>query len=172
MNTLQEGDLEFSFAGSQCARKFDGPAHKLSHCLKAVDFVVEFPDKYLFVELKDPENPDATTQRTADWINEFASGSLDNDLISKFRDSLIYEWAAGRADKPIFYYVLVAITGRHIGLLAPKTSDLKRRLPSGLPPQAVWRKPIALDCQIFNIQSWNSSFPDFPVRRISSGRVP
>lgn len=39
-------------------RKFDDEAaHGLSHCMKAVDFIIELPERLLFVEFKDPENP-------------------------------------------------------------------------------------------------------------------
>lgn len=169
MTTFQEGDLEVSFSGAEHAWKFDGETHKLSHCMKAVDFVVEFPDKYLFVEFKDPENPNATPETRDRWIKDFEDGSHDNDLIRKFRDSWIYEWATGNADKPVHYFVLVAISGPSVGSLGAKTTDLRRNLSLGLPHNAGWTRRIALDCQIFNIQSWNSSLPDFPIRRISTG---
>lgn len=165
---LIEGDLEISFPGAKNARNFDGQQHGLSHCMKAVDFVVEFPDRYLFVELKDPETPVALPDRSAKWIEDFRSGELDDDLVRKFRDSFIYEWAAGRADKPVFYYVLVAVSDQHSGLLGPKTADLRRRLPASLPPSRVWKKPIAHDCQVFNLQTWNMNLSNYPVRRLSS----
>ena len=168
MTTFLEGDLEISFSGATHARKFDGPSHNLSQCMKAVDFIVEFPDKFLFVELKDPEHPNAPSATTAQWIRDFQDGNYDNDLIRKFRDSWIYEWAAGRANKPVFYYVLVAISSQHVGSLVAKTTELRRNLPSGLPPNAGWVKQIVLDCQIFSIQSWNMNLPEFPVRRLSS----
>jgi hypothetical protein len=45
---LQEGTLQFDFAGAVDAYKFDeqdptmATFHGLSHCMKAVDFVVEY----------------------------------------------------------------------------------------------------------------------------------
>ena len=63
MNPLTEGKLEFVFEGAVSARKFDGHDHGLSHCMKAVDFIVEFQDQYLFVEVKDPQNSGATEDR-------------------------------------------------------------------------------------------------------------
>ena len=51
--TFTEGDLQIDFRGAVGGRRLDGPGHGLSHCMKAVDFVVKLPDHYLFVELKD-----------------------------------------------------------------------------------------------------------------------
>jgi len=60
---LTEGDLSFTFNGALSAIQFDdGSTHGLTHCMKAVDFVVEFQDYYLFVEVKDPDHPSAQSQ--------------------------------------------------------------------------------------------------------------
>ena len=43
--------------------------------MKAVDFIVELHDRYLFVEIKDPLDPQATRIRTQDFLNRFNSGA-------------------------------------------------------------------------------------------------
>ena len=168
MTIFQEGDLEVAFSGAKSVWKFDDASHRLSYCMKAVDFIVELDNEYIFVEIKDPENPYAHATTSAQWISDFETGQINDELISKFRDSFIYEWASGRANKPVSYFVLIAISGQHAGTLGPKISDLRRRLPSGVPPDTTWVKPVAHDCRIFNIQSWNSHLPGFPIRRIST----
>ena len=175
MTTFQEGDLEISFSGVKSAWKFDDASHALSHCMKAVDFVVEPDDEYIFIEIKDPENPNAHVSTVAQWISDFQTGKINDELTHKFRDSFIYEWASGRADKPVSFFVLIAIstqhpiTGQHAVMLGPKTSDLRRKLPSGIPPDAGWVKPVAHDGRIFNINSWNTNLPSFLVKRLSTG---
>ncbi|MCB9718057.1 MAG: hypothetical protein H6712_29675 [Myxococcales bacterium] len=52
MLTLTENELVFEFAGTTMASKFDDQQHRLSRCMKAVDFVVEYDDHDLFVEVK------------------------------------------------------------------------------------------------------------------------
>ena len=52
MKVLQEGNLRFTFDGEVRAWKFDDAAHGLSHCMKAVDFIVEFHDRYLFLDIE------------------------------------------------------------------------------------------------------------------------
>ena len=46
MTVFVEGDLQMKLIDDALdARRFDGPkATALSHCMKAVDFIVEFPD--------------------------------------------------------------------------------------------------------------------------------
>ena len=52
----READLYFDFSGAIRADKFDGPRHGLSHCMKSVDFVVEWQHQLWLIEVKDPEN--------------------------------------------------------------------------------------------------------------------
>ena len=84
-------------------------SHGLSHCMKAVDFVVELVDRYLFIEIKDPQAPQVPNQRLETFVHEFQSGQIDEDFKYKYRDSFLYEWASGRANKPIHYLVLVGL---------------------------------------------------------------
>ena len=43
---LTEGDLQITFNNAIVCRKFDDHlAHGLSHCMKAVDFIVELHDR-------------------------------------------------------------------------------------------------------------------------------
>ena len=51
MTVLTEGKLQLTISNAVAARKFDDASHKLSHCMKAVDFVVELSDHYLFILL-------------------------------------------------------------------------------------------------------------------------
>lgn len=60
MGEWHEGDLRLIFEEGLKVNKFDGEEHGLSHCMKAVDFVVELDDRVLYIELKDPEHPRAT----------------------------------------------------------------------------------------------------------------
>lgn len=48
MTVLAENDLQISLPASVTGRKFDdGATHGLSHCMKAVDFIVELADRVL-----------------------------------------------------------------------------------------------------------------------------
>jgi len=61
VTTLREGkiEIEIEIPDALSGRKFDDRTHGLSHCMKAVDFIVELVDRILFIEIKEP--PDTTS---------------------------------------------------------------------------------------------------------------
>ena len=160
-----EGDLQITINNAKDARKFDDANHGLSHCMKAVDFIVELSDRYLFIEFKDPQHPMSRQADQQRFIQELQSGQLDEELKYKYRDSFLYEWASGRADKPIHYLVLVALDSLTGGDLSARTNALKQKLP--FPGASTWHRQIVQDCSVFNISLWNQHLPDFPVNRLT-----
>lgn len=166
MMVFVEGDLQITIDDALDARKFDGGGHGLSHCMKAVDFIVELPDKYLFIEFKDPDHPLGRYADQRNFIREFLSGELDEELKYKYRDSWLYEWASGRADKPVHYYVLVAVDGLTDIEFQYRTDDLERKLP--VRGARAWTRSIVDACYVFNIRLWNHYLPNLPVSRVSA----
>lgn len=60
MIPIAEKDLQIDLPDGTPWRKFDDESnHGLSHCMKAVDFIIELDDRLLFIEFKDPEHPAA-----------------------------------------------------------------------------------------------------------------
>ncbi len=165
MSSLREGELEFVFEGAVSARKFDGDDHRLTHCMKAVDFIIEFVNRYLFVEVKDPQNSRDTEQNKRKWIEKFTSGRLDHSLKYKYRDSFLYEWAAGRGDKPIVYVVLIALDSLDGALMSSRQDQLRKILPESGPGSQPWVRPIVEGCVVLNIESWNRTSQGCSVRR-------
>lgn len=49
--TLTEGTLQFTFNDVAGGGRFDGRTHGLSHCMKAVDFIVELTDRYVHLRM-------------------------------------------------------------------------------------------------------------------------
>lgn len=164
MTTFVEGDLEIAFNNVIVARRFD-EEYGLRHCMKAVDFIVEREDRYIFVEIKNPQqSPNADVGR---YITRFQRREIDLDLKYKFRDSFIYEWASGRANKPIDYCVLIAVDALEPAMLVQRSEQLQEQIPTGLPKNSFWQRQIARSCVVYNINSWNRTWADFPVRRIN-----
>ena len=167
MTTLTEGNLQITFPPSARARKFDDQAsHGLSHCMKAVDFIVETDDRVLFIEIKDPEHPQSRERNRAIFIESFRSGQLDEDLKYKYRDSFLYEWASGNTGRPIHYLVIVAIEGLSDAELLTRTDALNRKLPSQGPASGRWERLIVAGCMVFNIRTWNQRLGGFPLSRV------
>ena len=167
MTILVEGNLQITIQDAISARRFDDPDnHRLSHCMKAVDFVVELNDCYLFIEIKDPQHPDAPARETERFARSFLSGELDDDLRFKYRDSLPYEWAEERADKPVDYLVLIALDRLGPSDLLDRQYELQRILPLQKPGPEPWPRPLVRSCGVFNIESWNRNFKEHPVSRL------
>ena len=171
MMELTEGDLRIEiYDDVVSARKFDDHTeHGLSHCMKAVDYVVELSNRYLFIEIKDPQDPQVPPQGQDAFLRDFQSGQIDEDFKYKYRDSFLYEWASGRASKPIHYLVLIGSNSLSEASLTRRTRALERNLPLMGPIASPWTRPIASFCGVFNIESWNRTFPDYPVTRLSVG---
>ena len=166
--TLREGELQIDLPSSAQGWKFDDQTHGLSHCgLKAVDWIIDLQDETYFVELKDLDASAATRhdQRTK-YLNDLEAGRKDDDLVRKFRDSFIYQWARGQVGKPIIYLVVIACRALDRRMLLHHTEALRRKLPSGVPD--VWKQAIAEDVLVLNERTWNERFGNFPIERMSA----
>lgn len=168
MPIIGEDYLQIQFPEGVSTRKFDNTdSHGLSHCMKAVDYIVELEDRILFIEFKDPENPNAQAKNREEFIKNFRSGQIDNDLKTKFRDTFLYEWASGRADKPIHYLVLIGAQTLSKTELLTRTEALKRLIPINGPNGEAWKKPFVAGCAVMNLATWNNRWPQYPASRIS-----
>ncbi len=159
---LIENDLSFSFTDALNVVKFDDRNHGLSHCMKAVDFIIELEEYYLFVEVKDPSHPRSRPENTNDFTLKVSDGSLQRELLSKYRDTFIYRWSQDKLDKPVHYLSLITLDDAQL-------QNLETSLKLNLPLQKIsrWSKPIALSCNVLNLNAWNRNFPKWPVTRIS-----
>ena len=158
---LREGELEFDFTDALNGFKFDETDkqseyyHGLSHCMKAVDFIIELENDYLLVEVKDFYDP-------AQYHNSDSFKKLRNDLKIKLRDSMLYRFAENLLDKPIRYLCLMTLED---ALNSRLMQELKRIVPEGI-ASTRWEKPLAKSCIVANINRWNINFPKWQVRRI------
>ncbi|WP_133510758.1 hypothetical protein [Candidatus Thiosymbion oneisti] len=171
MTTLRERNIEIEIPDALNGRKFDDRTHGLSHCMKAVDFIVELTDRILFIEIKNP--PDTASlppNAKGDYVEQFLSGGEDAEFYYKCRDSFLYEWAAKRTKKPIYYLILVAFARLTKADLVARTEALKRKLPvvDAVPETAGWQGSFVAGCAVFNLDTWNQAFPTYSARRISA----
>ena len=99
MTVLEEDGLQITVAGAVNARRFDGAGHGLSHCMKAVDFVVELADRYSIHRAQGSTESEVQVGDRQRFIQGFHSGQLDEDLKYKYRDSFLYEWGIGKSEQ-------------------------------------------------------------------------
>ena len=162
MSSLREGELVLALPVGVEGLQFDGSGHGMSHCMKAVDWIIEWRRRLLFVEVKDPSSQEARGHADAkEFVEGFKSKEFMQDLVTKFRDSLLYEWACGKEIDDVSYYVIVEGVDRT--LLGTQADALHRRIPVG--DQVPWQRPLARSCGMFDIDSWNQAFPDLPLTR-------
>ena len=148
--------------------------HGLSHAMKAVDVVVELPANYLFIEIKDFHAADdydfkravsaAQRHERQDSFNH-----LRDVLKHKFRDTWLYRWAEGKADKPILYLCLLEKLDSALLLVLGK--ELKRQLPVGAAGPR-WSGALVQSCAVLNLERWNANFPRWPVARVAHWPAP
>ena len=171
MTTCIEGDLEISFSDAWRVRRFDGRSHDFSP-MKAVDFIAESSKEIVFIEIKDPDNPDIPDADREELIDTYKSDKKDFDLKYKFRDSFLYEWACDRIHKPVYYWVLIAMESFSSTQLIRRSDALRSKLPVAAASPKSWKRNVAESCTVFNIRTWNSNAPGCQVERISSRSQP
>jgi hypothetical protein len=168
--TAEEGDIRFDFSSAVSWKRFDGEEHGLSHCMKAVDFVVYLSDRILFIEVKDPENPSA--ENAESFNEEFTTEKYIKDvLVQKCRDSYLYEYSYDNVSKPVHYSVVVGISKLSEPELLAITETLKHHIPISGPKKQPWPKRFIENCMVFSLETWNKYMPDFHVIRISNSGV-
>ncbi|MNV08844.1 hypothetical protein D3C71_993200 [compost metagenome] len=167
---LRERDLEIDFTDAIDAIVFDQmKANKPNYHgiaeMHRVDFVVELEAAILFVEVKDPGNPRAQAEGLEKFFAELKSGTLGDTFAAKFIDTFLYRWAEERMHKPVHYISLVTFEDSE---LLPNFSDeIAKKLPPMGKVMPRWKRRLAENCQVFNVELWNQSFPKWPATRIA-----
>ena len=149
-NLADGGRLRIKFPKGVSVRKFDDPAEHGAHNMKGVDFVADLDGEFLFIEVKSK------------------LPLRGGHVVEKFRDSLLYELAEGRADKPIRYFVLVGSDEPAVKL-ERCTHRLQRDLPKNGPHGRPWKNSplLVADCAVMDIRAWNRWLPGFPAARVA-----
>ncbi len=164
MTILPERDLEFDFATALEAIRFDDDALHSPSSIKRVDFIIEYDDRFDFLEVKDPDIPGADDPEA--FKKKLLTGNLIPDLAGKYRDSSWF-WTHSRKDaKPIHYIVLISMASLEPALLLAKQDELKRSLPI---THDDWAAPCVASCIILNMEQYKKLFGQDSIRRLSAG---
>ena len=171
---IETDGFAFQFTRALDAFRFDEKDktkphfHGLSHAMKAVDLVVELPSDYLFIEVKDFHAMDDYDFKSAITPKQRENrqahfNHLREVLKYKFRDTWLYRWAQGKADKPVRYLCLLTLDN---ALLSVMSKELRQQLPVGLAGPH-WSGALAQTCLVLNLERWNANFPQWPVARLT-----
>ena len=154
MSAFTEGGIRIEFPDNLNVRKFDDRETHGQQNMQAVDFIVELPNHFLFIEVKEPESAE-TMKKMKGWSRQF-------------RDSFLYEWAEGRANKPVVYIVLLGLDGLTAAELSARSDELRRRLPELGPFNRPWKHRLAAACIVMDLANWNRWLPVYPAARIGN----
>lgn len=140
--------------------------------MKGVDIVAEFDEAYVYVELKDYDDPsiyDVLGATTDDEMRSRQKGFkwLKNYLKYKFRDSYLYRHAEQKVEKPVHYVCLITFDN---ALNSRMQKSLKQELPVGKASRR-WVQALATSCHVMNLSKWNENFPKWPVTRLAEAAV-
>ena len=153
MTVLVEDDLEFNFGPALNAIVFDDDNLHNPSTIKRVDFIAEFNDKFVFLEIKDPDRPGAANPEA--FKTKLLGGNLIPDLAGKYRDSIWFRTLSGKATKPVHYVVLLSMASLEPALLLTKQDELKRSLPI---THTDWSAPCVQACVILNLEQYKKQF--------------
>jgi len=164
MKKLTELDLEFDFSDAIDAMYFDDDEYHSKNTMKRVDFIVEYEEFYRFIEVKDPDIPNAKSREK--FLVKLGSGQLIQSLSGKYRDSLFFRSVQKKIDKKIQYIVLLSMASLDAALLLTKQDELHKSIPLS---HSDWSNDSAAVCVIFNLNQWKKFFGEKSVKRLSEG---
>lgn len=139
-----EGAINVSLLGDDAARD--------RASLGLAGFVVEYDDRYLFVEVIDEKNG-----------GRLKSDALCDMLARKYRDSLFFHSFGDCSPKAVEYAVLVASPPVDGILLIALQDELKRRIPFSHP---IWQGDSASACWVMNEAQWRKRYGEESLQRI------
>lgn len=153
---------------------FDSPAyHGGLAGMKAVDIIAEFPDEYLFIELKkyDPArggikfrcplwDDKSLIANNCPLANDPRKGEkasikrIVRDLRQKYCDTFLFRYAEDKLGKDVNYICVVE------GCDSAQTLQLNGLLKNAIPKGkaiASWTRPIVKNIAVVNVSTWNTS---------------
>ena len=151
--TFTKGRYELDFDTATGATVLGAEATKDHSDLLLVDVVVEYDDRYLFVQILEPDGPDAPARFRAD--------SLCDTLARMYRDSMFFHSFGDRQPKRVEYAVLYTVTGVDGILVSVVQDELKRRIPLSHP---VWNADSAASCSVMTPGQWKKRYGDDAIK--------
>lgn len=153
-----------TFTDALCAFLFDKYHNEP---MKSVDVIVEFPECFVFIEIKeffDLDRYDTRLAGTKDEQNERQACFkwLKGYLKYKYRDSYLFRSAEGKTDKPIHYICLLNLDN---ALNQQMAKQLRPELPQGN-ANGKWPNQIVKSCQVVNEAAWKTNWPKWTLERV------
>lgn len=162
--TFIEKRLQFTFP---CIAAEKGDEPQLNG-LGGVDFVVETENKFLFIEVKDLENPGVPTTERVKWRQRLLYDKDNPFLIElglKFKDTILRRWGRELSfDKPIHYIVLLEFNALDSRQKEKLTADLSGQLPMTITQKHGFTRNIRIKHrEILSIADWQKKYREYTI---------
>jgi hypothetical protein len=163
MKTVQEEDLIFDVSSALRVEKFDDKKlHGNRSSMKKVDFIIEESERIVFLEVKDPDIPEASN--VDEFKESLKNGNLIYELAGKYRDSFLFALQRAELTKPVHYIVLISMDSLDKALLVNMIDGLNRSIPIS---HRSWTNNLAASTVILKLDSYKQQFGDQSVWRAS-----
>lgn len=164
----ETAELLFNFPDYLNLSKLDKQGVKLPVRMKFVDLVIERDKDILLVEIKDPSHSQSPDKERNSYSKRLLDNSvLTQELTPKARDSYLYMHLMERDHKPFKYVVLLGLDAFDPERQRAILVGFKDRLMTDIREESfeAWKRKYIADCLVLSVESWNKTFPDWPLRR-------
>ena len=162
---FEESGLRFDFGMARNAIKADA---KNVQGLSLVDFIVETDTEYVFIEVKNPDNPCANKKKRRIYLEDLRLDTYYLKMARKFKDSLLKEVVMGKCFiKPITYIVLLHFSLFDMNQRMVLLNKIREQIPifKETEYKAVMKITFA---GVMNIDEFNVHYPQFSCSIIVS----
>jgi hypothetical protein len=167
-------ELLFSFPSELVWDELDKQGVKLPVNMKLVDLVIERETDVLLVEIKDPSNSKSHDKERNSYLRRLSNNCiLTQELTPKARDSYSFLHLMERDNKPFKYVVLLGLDAFDDAMQKAVLFGFKDRLLADIRCEAyeAWKRKYIADCVVLSVETWNESFPKWPVVRQAADMV-
>ena len=166
----EDADLEFCFPDDLLWDELDKQGIRLPVKMKFVDIVIEREKDVLLIEIKDPSHAKCPDKERNSYLKRLQDNSLlTQELTPKARDSYMYLHLMSRDTKPFKYIVLIGLDAFDSKTQKALLGGFKNRLLGDIRCEGSvpWKRQHIADCLVMSVESWNQTFSNWPITRLS-----
>jgi hypothetical protein len=167
----ENAELLFEFPDEVAWDELDKQGVKLPVRMKFVDLVIERDADVLLVEIKDPSHSKSPDKERNSYLKRLSDNSvLTQELTPKARDSYSFLHLMERDGKPFKYIVLIGLDAFDPSQQKAVLAGFKDRLMADIRCEAyeAWKRKHIADCVVLSVNTWNQTFPMWPVTRLAA----
>lgn len=156
-----ESGIEFNFSAALWCDKHD----QTNTVFPGVDFIVEEPDRQVWLEVKNWEPATLTARRRGGQRRAFLAAMASNvyfrdTLRSKFIGTCAYLFLTGAMPSKEILYITLLESPR----MDSYTMDTRTIKLRALVRRNVWQVPV--DAAVVDLARWNAAFPQYSARAL------